>query len=106
MFVEVKYLDDLKVLVSAEGKLDIYSANDYLEEVKKNIKFAKELILDFTKITYIASIGLRVILELYTTMKDKNANMIIKNVCEDVMNIFKVTGFIDFLNIENDIGEN
>ena len=106
MFIDIEYQGYSKVIVKASGKLDIYSADDYLEEVKKNIKFAKELILDFSKITYVASIGLRVILELHNIMKNNDANMVIKNPCNEVMNVFKMTGFDAFLNIENDINEN
>lgn len=102
MLIKVEYLKNSQVVVHAKGKLDIYTTNDYLDEVKKNIKYAQELILDFSQISYIASIGLRAILELNKAMQDKNANMIIKNVCNDVLNIFKITGFDDFLNIEND----
>jgi anti-sigma B factor antagonist len=31
---------------------------------------------------------------------DEQGEMKLKNVCSDVMDVFEVTGFIDFLNIE------
>ena len=76
MFTEIKYLKNAGLLVEAGGKLDIYNAADYLEEIKKNISFTKELILDFSQINYIASIGLRVIHE--TTGFDCFLNIEIK----------------------------
>lgn len=105
MLIELKYLENAKLLVQARGKLDIYSTSDYLEEIKKNLNFTKELILDFSEITYIASIGLRAILELHKAMQEKGDSMKIKNVTPDVLNIFKITGFEGFLNIENDENE-
>ncbi len=100
--INVKYLKDAALYVEASGKLDIYNAQDYLDEIKKNLGFTKELILDFSNIDYIASIGLRAVLELHKIMKEKECPMIIKNVRKDVLNIFKTTGFDSFLNIEND----
>ncbi len=60
------------------------------------------MILDFSNIDYITSIGLRTILELNKAMQEKEGNMTIKNVCPAVLDIFKITGFTNFLNIEND----
>lgn len=101
MFIEVKFLRNAGLLIEAKGRLDIYNTNDYLDEIKKYINFTKELILDFSKIEYIASIGLRAILELHKTMQEKNGTMKIKNVSDEIMKIFKITGFNNFLNIEN-----
>ena len=91
--------------VEAKGKLDIYNANDYLDEIKEEInrKYTKELVLEFSEISFVASIGLRVILELYKTMQKQNSHLILKNVNEEVLNAFKITGFDKFLTIEYDL---
>ena len=104
MLTKVTYIKDTTTYIEAEGKLDIYSAPDYLEEIKDTLKlrYTKELILEFSKITYIASIGLRAILELYNIMQDRNGVLKLKNVNENIMNALKYTGFDKFLIIEND----
>ena len=102
MLIKIKYLEGAKLLVEAKGKLDIYNTNDYLDEIKKNLNFTKELVLDFSNINCITSIGLRAIFELHKTMQEKEGVIVIKNVCPEVLNTFKITGFSDFLNIEND----
>ena len=53
---------------------------------------------DFAGITYIASIGLRVLLEFYQQMS-KQGSMKLINVQEPVLNVLKMTGFNKFLSI-------
>lgn len=104
MFTRITYLDDAISLVQAKGRLDIYSSSDYLEEIKESLKlrYAKELILDFSGITFVASIGLRAILELHKIMQGKSCILKFKNVSKEVLNTFEMTGFTKFLIIEND----
>ena len=110
MFAKITYHKDAVSYVEAEGKLDIYNAPDYLEQVKESLKrmYARELILDFSKISYVASIGLRVILELYNIMQNRKGVLKLKNVNNEILHAFKITGFDKFLIIENgsDAGEN
>lgn len=103
MVARISYLKNAILYVEAIGKLDIYNAQDYLDEIKEhlNSKYVKELVLDFSKITYVASIGLRAILELHKIMQEKNCPLKLKNVNKDILQIFKTTGFDKFLTIEN-----
>ena len=55
--------------------------------------------LDFEKLDYISSAGLRVLLSAQKVMA-KQGEMTIKNVKPEIMEIFDVTGFVDILNIE------
>lgn len=108
MFAKVTYLKDAVTYIEAEGKLDIYSAPDYLEKVKEylQLRYTRELVLDFSKITYVASIGLRAILELYNLMQNRRGILKLKNVNENILNSIRYTGFDKFLVIENDSAEN
>ena len=67
LITKITYLKNAVLYVEAKGKLDIYNAQDYLDEIKDSLskKYIKELVLEFSGISYVASIGLRVILELY-----------------------------------------
>lgn len=104
MFTRITYLKDTTSYVAAEGKLDIYSAPDYLDAINEHLreKYVTELILEFSKISYVASIGLRTILELYKVMQERNGCLKLKNVNEEIMRAFQFTGFDKFLIIEND----
>ena len=104
MFTKIEYLKNSISYVDAEGKLDIHNAPDYLEEIKEHLrrKPTKELDLEFSKISFVASIGLRTILELYRIMQKQNGILKLKNVNQEVLFTFQTTCFDKFLFIEND----
>ena len=56
-------------------------------------------LLDFSKLDYISSAGLRVLLTAQKTM-NKLGKMSITGVNDIVMEIFEITGFSDILTIE------
>ena len=107
MIAKISYLKNAVLYVEAKGKLDIYTAQDYFDEIKDylNRKYTTELILDFSNISYVASIGLRGILELYKITQTKECPLKLKNVNEEVLKVLKVAGFDKFLTIENDSDE-
>ena len=59
----------------------------------------KELVLDAENLEYISSAGLRVLLGAQKKML-KIGSMKVINVCEEVMEVFEMTGFADILVIE------
>ena len=90
--------------VKAAGRLDLDSAVEFGTSIKDAIYDApeeiKELVIDFSEITFISSFGLKVILELYKELKEKEATIKLTNVSELLMNSFKMVGFDKFLTIE------
>lgn len=58
-----------------------------------------KLVLDFAKLKYISSAGLRVLLTIMQIMADQG-EMTVKNVCGDIMDVLDMTGFSDDLNIK------
>ena len=59
----------------------------------------KNLVLDVKGMEYISSAGLRVLLAAQKKMQ-KIGSMKVTGVCEDVMEVFEMTGFADILVIE------
>ena len=86
--------------IALEGRLDTMTAPELEAELGKSLEGADSLTLDFSKLEYISSAGLRVLLSAQKIM-NKQGKMTIKNVCPEIMDIFDVTGFVDILNIEN-----
>lgn len=85
--------------VAVEGRIDTATAPEFESEVKAELSGITELVLDFSKLNYISSAGLRVLLSLQKTM-NKQGSMKLTGVNETVNDIFEVTGFSDILTIE------
>ena len=98
MEIVLKKMNEKGLYVKAEGKLDIDTSAEYGMKIKDALDDMNELVLDFAGITYIASIGLRVLLELYQQMSKQGSIKLI-NVQEPVLNVLKMTGFDKFLSI-------
>ena len=94
-----KELTDGTLTVALEGRLDTTTAPELEQELKENMKYARNLVLDFGELEYISSAGLRVILMAQKTMTEKDG-MKITGVNELIAEIFDVTGFTDILTIE------
>jgi anti-sigma B factor antagonist len=93
-----KTLEEDKLTIKLEGRLDTNTAPDLDEELKKDLPNVKELVLDFKELVYISSAGLRVVLSTQKTM-NKQGKMVIENVNDLIMEVFEATGFIDILTI-------
>lgn len=98
MDIMLKQMGEKSLYVKASGKLDIDTSAEFGMKVKDALDDMNELVLDFSEITYIASIGLRILLELYQQMS-KQGSMKLINVQEPVLNVLKMTGFNKFLSI-------
>lgn len=84
--------------LALEGRLDTTTAPQ-LDAQLQNLTGIQELTIDFGKLEYISSAGLRVLLSAQKTM-NKQGSMVLRHVNESVMEVFEVTGFADILTIE------
>lgn len=85
--------------VQLEGRLDTTTSPKLEEELRGSIDGMTSLVIDFEKLEYISSAGLRVLLSMQKIM-NKQGEMLLKNVSETIMEVFEVTGFSDILSIE------
>ena len=94
-----KTIDNGKVCYALEGRLDTTTAPELERALKDDMDGLTELVMDFSKLAYISSAGLRVLLSAHKAMS-KKGGMKITNVNEIVNDVFDVTGFSDILTIE------
>ncbi len=94
-----KKKEDTKLDIALEGRLDTTTAPQLDETVNAEIEGVKELNFDFSDLEYVSSAGLRVLLSAQKKM-NKQGSMVIRNVSEEINEIFNVTGFSDILTIE------
>ena len=99
-----KEKEEGKLVFNLEGKLDTVTSTDLEKEIMDSIEDVKELVIDCTKLEYVSSAGLRVLLAALKIM-NKQGSMKVTNVCEEIMSIFEMTGFNEILTIDNDTKE-
>ena len=99
--MEVKFnKQDSNLTVVISGNIDTVTAPELESKLQENISDVKDLVLDFAAVDYISSAGLRVILMANQQMEEVDGNLTIKNVNEDVRDVFEMTGFDSLLNLE------
>ena len=94
-----KNLNGDTLCIALEGRLDTTTAPDLEKEIKASLDGVNALVLDFSKLDYISSAGLRVLLSAHKIMAGRGGMKVTK-VNEIVAEVFEVTGFADILNIE------
>ncbi len=94
-----KKIDGNAMEVALSGRLDTTTAPQLEEVVKAELTGKDSLVFDLAQLEYISSAGLRVLLSAQKIMNNQGS-MVVKNVSEEVNEIFEVTGFADILTIE------
>ena len=98
MTIQIKRNAD-ETIIELTGRLDTTTAPALDKTVNEDIADAKHLVLNLKGLEYISSAGLRVLLSAQKKMQ-KIGSMKVKGVCEEVMEVFEMTGFADILTIE------
>ena len=98
MNIEMKR-NEQEVVVEVEGRLDTITAPALEKEINENVNDTDTFILDLKALEYISSAGLRVLLGAQKKMQ-KRGSMKVRNVREEIMEVFEMTGFADILTIE------
>ena len=98
MTIEIKRTAEVTT-IDIIGRLDTTTAPELDKTINEDLADVKNLALNFKGLEYISSAGLRVLLGAQKKMQ-KIGSMKLINVCEEVMEVFEMTGFSDILTIE------
>ena len=98
MTIEIKK-NNQETIIEIVGRLDTITAPALDKTINEDIGDTKNLVLDVKGMEYISSAGLRVLLSAQKKMQ-KIGSMKVTGVCEEVMEVFEMTGFADILSIE------
>lgn len=83
--------------VNLEGRLDTTTAPEFENFLSTNLAGVSAIEINCEKLTYVSSAGLRVLLSAHKRMMGA---VTLTNVCELVMEVFEITGFVDILKIK------
>ncbi len=90
-----------KTIIKLIGSLDTAAAIE-VEQTLKPITdtIDKDIVIECQELEYIASSGLRILLDVLKKTKAKGHKVILRNVNDDIKNVFKITGFINLFEFE------
>jgi anti-sigma B factor antagonist len=87
-------------VLSITGRIDTVTASDFLAELMPEIDSGKSVRVDLSGVNYISSAGLRVFLAAQKEAKKRDCNFVLIGVIDEVMDVFKITGFDKILKFE------
>ena len=94
-----KKIENGKASYALVGRLDSNAVSDLKRELDADMDSINYLTLDFSKLEYVSSAGLRLLMNMQRDMNRKGSMKVI-NVSDEVRNVLKVTGFLNILNIQ------
>ena len=98
MNIEIKKNTE-ETRIEITGRLDTTTSPELEKAIASDVSDNTNLVLDVKGMEYISSAGLRVLLSAQKKMIAVGTMKLI-NVCEEVMDVFEMTGFADVLTIE------
>lgn len=99
--MEIKKVSEGSALtVCLSGRLDAVTALELDKNLKAELSNVSNLTIDLADLEYIASAGLRILLKIQKRM-DKQGSMKIRNIRDNVREVLDMTGFSNFLTIED-----
>jgi len=89
-----------KIVLEVEGKVDRLTTQTLQDAILLALQKMSQLEIDFGGVSYISSAGLRALLMGQKTAQSKQGRMYLTKVTEPVQEIFNMTGFSNFLEIQ------
>ena len=91
--------EDTKLTVFIEGSIDTSTAPTLSDYLNNAINGVTDLTLDFEKVEYISSAGLRVLLSVQRSMNGVQGTLTVCHVNDDIMETFELTCITDVINV-------
>jgi len=92
------------VVVKAAGRLDTNTAPEFEQECAACLTGSEgKIILDFSKLEYISSAGLRCVLSMAKKIRANGGNLVLCGLSGFVEEVIRISGFDSFLTIFTDV---
>ena len=88
--------------VCPEGRLDTATSPVLEKEVREQLDGVQHIIMNFERVEYISSGGLRALLTIEKLIEERDGEMHLLHVNENIMEIFELVGFTDVITVVQD----
>ena len=95
MKINLKSQEEVMV-AELDGDIDANTAPEVRDKVLPLVAPGSKILLDLTKVPYLSSAGLRVLLVLYRQASSKDGKLVLVGLSEEIIDIMSITGFLDF----------
>ena len=102
MNVEIKTISEAMIIM-IEGSVDSKTASALQTQIMEKMTEADQVILDLSKVDFVSSAGLRLLLVIYRQIKSKNGKVILVGVSEEIRDVMSMTGFINFFTFSDTV---
>lgn len=100
------HVEGNKAVLKFDGELIFDNSNQLKEEAKNSLAEKKEietLIIDLSRVSYLDSSGVGVILSLFKFMRSRNGEMAVAEPNEKIKRVFSVTKMTEIINVYDDL---
>ena len=100
MTIEIQKSEN-QILAILDGELDTAAAADAEVSLQPLLESdGKDVVIDCTRLEYIASSGLRLLLGILKKAKEVGSRVILRNVNDVVKDVLELTGFVSIFEFE------
>ena len=85
--------------VELEGSIDGKTAPQIREELSSSLLQAQNLIIDMSRVDYLSSAGLRLLLLVYREITARKGKLVLVGVSPDIRTVMSHTGFLSFFTL-------
>jgi stage II sporulation protein AA (anti-sigma F factor antagonist) len=94
------------IVVSVSGRMDAVTAPEYEKTLDELLSGGEtDFVVDFNKLDYISSAGLRALLSTSKRIRGSNGTIHLANVCGNVREVFEMSGFGNIFPLHNSVDE-
>lgn len=98
MNVQVRHEDGVDI-VELEGSLDGKTAPEVRDRLQPVLAGAEKLILDLSRVDYLSSAGLRLLLLTYREITTRKGKVVLMGVSKEIQTVMSHTGFLGFFTL-------
>jgi anti-sigma B factor antagonist len=86
-------------VVFLEGSIDGKTAPIVRDELRPILENANDVVLDMSKVDYLSSAGLRLMLLVYREFAAKNKKLVLAGLSQEIKEVMSYTGFLNFFDL-------
>jgi anti-sigma B factor antagonist len=102
MQIETNERDGVAI-VSIEGEIDSKTAPDAQGQLLPYVEEHTTMVMDLSKLTFMSSAGLRMMLLLYRHATAKNGKVALVGLSEQIKDTMDATGFLSFFELSDSV---